>query len=261
MSTRNGMTIGNNFIFYSMLILLITILTAVNNYYFYEHVYDTSGRNASQLEYVLNTIDKNTKNYEQQIVSISKAFSEKAYYNGVLVVKNKDNVLIWEKPIYADSKIVSSNIEIKINDEADKKAFDYAYHVDFNFQAYLLSIFKSMTFSAQDFLYDTYTVGMKQAIVKYQKSYFKRSRPVIGFFIFSFILLRFYRNRELARSLNEVKQEKNLQEIFRKKVELEEEKEKLDSKHESIYKRLQQYDHIINPPIDTLNFHDVNGGA
>ena len=49
MSTRNGMTIGNNFIFYSMLILLITILTAVNNYYFYEHVYDTSGRNASQL--------------------------------------------------------------------------------------------------------------------------------------------------------------------------------------------------------------------
>ncbi len=243
----------NNFIFYLMLLLFITILTAVNNYYFYAHVYDSSARNALQLESILNTVPKNDDKYQTKIIDLAKAFSTKAYYNDTLEVSGD---ISWEKPLISWDKVVSSKIKIKLYDSNGEKTHDYYFSVNFDYKLYLISIVRSMTFSALDFLDDSYNVGIKQAIIEYKKYHaFKRSRPTIGFALFGFILLWLYREREKKRiKMNEIKDYEIKEKFIR---ELEDEKNRLEVKYTEIYEKLQQYDKIINPPINTLTFSDL----
>ena len=243
----------NNFIFYLMLLFFITILTAVNNYYFYAHVYDSSARNALQLESILNTVPKNDDKYQTKIIDLAKAFSTKAYYNDTLEVSGD---ISWEKPLISWDKVVSSKIKIKLYDSNGEKTHDYYFSVNFDYKLYLISIVRSMTFSALDFLDDSYNVGIKQAIIEYKKYHaFKRSRPTIGFALFGFILLWLYREREKKRiKMNEIKDYEIKEKFIR---ELEDEKNRLEVKYTEIYEKLQQYDKIINPPINTLTFSDL----
>ena len=243
----------NNFIFYLMLLFFITILTAVNNYYFYAHVYDSSARNALQLESILNTVPKNDDKYQTKIIDLAKAFSTKAYYNDTLEVSGD---ISWKKPLKVWDKVVSSNINIQLHNNNGEKAHDYHFSVNFDYKLYLISIVRSMTFSALDFLDDSYNVGIKQAIIEYKKYHaFKRSRPTIGFALFGFILLWLYREREKKRiKMNEIKDYEIKEKFIR---ELEDEKNRLEVKYTEIYEKLQQYDKIINPPINTLTFSDL----
>ena len=56
--------LSNKYIFIVLSILLIFILTFINNYYFYEHVERTSSRQAVQLERLLiNHIKLNNPKY------------------------------------------------------------------------------------------------------------------------------------------------------------------------------------------------------
>lgn len=152
----------NKYLFILSIIFLVTILTAINNYYFYDHVSESSKRNAKQLkmlleneiQYCRNNSVISAKSCRENIRNLVRAFSEKAYYNDAIILKfenhNRGN-FDWEKQKNDWDKVVASSIEIiipKIKNN-NKKIYYYS-RVDFNKLLYLSSIFRSMTFSIFD---------------------------------------------------------------------------------------------------------------
>lgn len=190
------LNLANKGVFFIYLLFGITILTAINNYYFYMHVKRSSGRNANQLASIIKSQNKSGCNNEifiKNILNITKAFSKNAYYNDTIQVKLRNGKILWEKPIKSWDKVVKSDIEVLIG----SCVATLTYKVSFDTALYLKSIVRSLTFSATDFLYDVYRMGIEDAIKEYKKYHaFYRSRPTIGFAIFTFIILWLYRKRD-----------------------------------------------------------------
>jgi hypothetical protein len=109
-----------------------------------------------------------------------------------------------------------------------------------------------MTFSITDIASITYSDGFKKAL-EHEKTFWKRSRPAIGFAIFSFLILWVYRKREnhLIR-----RQEEKEQEMIAKFKD-ESEKISTDVNETELYSKFTLYDYILNPPINTLTFKDL----
>ena len=300
---KNYLTLSNKYFFLTLLILLIGILTGINNYYFYAHIERSAARNLSQLETQIyayknycmeNTIS--SESCQAGLLVLAKAFSEKAYYNDTIIVKDQNQNILWEKPIRDWDKVVKSDIEIMLPNNLINEKIKMNKSITFNNEMVLVSILRSMTFSIVDFVRDinnveiaeengiftikdksyevNFTINEKEytlnkhydfkfkngdaikkgdviatgnvfvALDHFINIYFLRSRPAIGFMIFSFLILYVYRKRELA-----IKEEQSIadQEIIETVVQ----NPNLDSSE--VYKKLKKYDHIINPPVNTLN--------
>lgn len=303
---KNFITLSNKYFFITLLILLIGILTGINNYYFYAHIERSAARNLSQLETQIYTYKSycienaiSSEQCQMGILVLTKAFSEKAYYNDTIVIKGADKNILWEKPIRDWDKVVKSDIEIILPQNLINEKIEISKSLTFNNKMVLISIVRSMTFSIAEFIDDInnkivaeengnfnildknykgnnviYTINSKEftlnkhhdfkfkngdivkkgdiiasgnifvALDHFINIYFLRSRPAIGFLIFSFLILYVYRKRELA-----LKEEQNIadQEIIETVVQ----NPHIDSSE--VYKKLKKYDHIINPPVNTLN--------
>lgn len=299
------LTLSNRFFFSALLILLIGILTGINNYYFYAHIERSAARNLSQLEAQINAYQnfciENSITSEQcnlSILVLTKAFSEKAFYNDTIIVKDKNHNVLWEKPTKNWDKIVKSDIEIIFPDETVNKKIEISKSITFNNYMVLISIIRSMTFSISEFIEDVnkryiaqedgililvdgkykgnkiYTLNGKEftlnrhhdlkfktgdkvkqgdiiasgnlfvALDKFINIYWFRTRPAIGFMIFSFLVLYIYRKRELAIKEKQV--------IFDKEI-IEKVVQNPHNDSNEVYNKLKKYDRIINPPVDTLN--------
>lgn len=298
--------LSNKYCFVTLLILLIAILTGINNYYFYEHAKRSAARNVSQLETQVNKYRdyciENKITSEQchiGILVLTKAFSEKAYYNDTIVVKDSDKNILWEKPIRHWDKVVKSDIEIILPNNIINEENKIFKSVTFNNEMVLTSIVRSMTFSIAEFVSDVkykeiaeengvfnlvdnnrdqdnviYTLNNKEftlnkhhdfkfkngdtikqgdviasgnlfvALDQFVNIYFFRSRPTIGFMIFSFLILYIYRKRELI-----INDEQNIadQQI----IKIVDRKSNID--FTDVCDKLRKYDNIINPPVNTLN--------
>lgn len=300
---KNYLTLSNKYFFLTLLVLLIGILTGINNYYFYAHIERSSARNLSQLETQIyayknycmeNTIS--SESCQAGLLVLTKAFSEKTYYNNTIIVKDQNQNILWEKPIRDWDKVVKSDIEIMLPNNLINEKIKMNKSITFNNEMVLVSILRSMTFSIVDFIRDinnveiaeesgiftikdksygvNFTINDKEytlnkhydfkfkngdtikqgdviatgnifvALDHFINIYFLRSRPAIGFMIFSFLILYVYRKRELA-----IKEEQSIadQEIIETVVQ----NPNIDSSE--VYKKLKKYDHIINPPVNTLN--------
>jgi len=147
--------------FYGTIVLLITILTAINNFYFYKYIERSTQENAMQLKMILsNQLDFcrnnriSAKSCKENIRDIVRAFSTKAYYNDTLTLKfenkNRGN-FDWEKPKREWDKTIASHINIIIpkikNSQKPIYFYTYAY---FDPMYYFISIIRSMTLSIFD---------------------------------------------------------------------------------------------------------------
>jgi len=149
----------NKYFFIGFIIILVGILTAINNYYFYAHVKRSTYRNANQLESILEDeiiFCRNKKNkisrerYRNNIKIIVKDFSQNAYYNDSIILKHESEGLLWKKPKYEWDKVVASHIKIIIPKLKSDNDLYFDVQTIYSNKIYFLSIIRSMTFSIFD---------------------------------------------------------------------------------------------------------------
>lgn len=252
------MNFANKYIFWLTWIFLISILTGINNYYFYSHAQRSSGRDADQLKLLLenektrckiNNLDKQT--CQSNILSTIETFSEKAYYNRTLNVFDKDGNLLWKKTDKSMPKDITAGSDISIVLDDGNVKYKSSTYMDI--PAFMMSIVNSMTFSCIDIAKITYESGFKNALEKFDNMYWYRSRPAIGFAVFSFLILWAYRKREKQLIELQLKKEQELIESFKQ--------QSLTTSNivsdEDLYRKFVQFEHIINPPINTILFREI----
>ncbi|MDD3594860.1 DUF4145 domain-containing protein [Sulfuricurvum sp.] len=249
------MNLSSKPVFWGIWLFFVMILTGINNFYFYEFVEDMSKKNSEQLQLLINSESKcfdektNNKMCSEALIKTIGAFSNKALYNHSLILKDQNNSILWEKS-WDKKAVAGSDINIQISDSSVNTIFT----TYFDYPIFLLSVARSMTFSITDIIPIVYNQGIKEAIHEFQKQkMFKRTRPTIGFAIFSFLLLWLYRKREEQQSELQKKNEEALINDFKR--QLESEKSKISE--ENIYNKFSKYDHILNPPINSLTFKDI----
>jgi hypothetical protein len=250
------MIFSNRYFFWGAWILLITLLSGINNYYFYSHVERTAERDAKQIKAVIELEKKcnlSKKLCENHIIEVSKVFAEEASenYNRSFKVLDSDKQLIWKcipKKKYRDT-VAGTDITLILSKQFPPKL---QYSTYFDTQAFLFSIFKSMTFSITDIATITYSDGLKKAL-EHEKTFWKRSRPAIGFAIFSFLILWVYKKRENHIIKRQEDKERDLIDKFKR----ESEEISKNVNETELFSKFIQYDYILNPPINTLTFKDL----
>lgn len=263
--------LSNKWIFTLLLILSITVLTLINNYYFYAHVARENDRGAERIKILVNrtlalckenNIDSSScnKTLIETIDDVSKYY----YYTTETVVKDSTGNNLWEKERNEHDKVSVLNIEILLPDLATSTTATFSIQDKWSNSNIVLSVFRSMTFSITQLIEIYNSNGIERAWKHFTSVAWYRSRPTIGFTLFTFILLWLYRNREKDQIKEQEEKDAKLKNTFKKNTLLEAEKnvlaaekEKLEAKYNKIYTKLQKYDYIINPPINTLNFNDL----
>ncbi len=251
------MLLANRYVFWGVWLFFVTILTGINNYYFYEFVEDTSSRNADQLNNAIlvqssclngtqsATLCKNT------IISLIKAHSEKSFYNHSLIVLENNGTVIW-KHLYPRKAVAGSDIKIKFGSQ--DKNITLTYSTFFGKPEFLMSVFKSMTFSIGDLIPIIYNQGVKSSIENFKKKkMFHRTRPTIGFALFSFLILWLYRKRENQVEIVQKIKEQAIIDEFKHEIM----KISNSFNENELYNQFIKFDYIINPPINTLTFKDI----
>lgn len=253
---KEQFSLRNRYFYWSTFVFLITILTGINNYYFYSHVDKSSKRDVRQLKIILEEqiqycrkngmrVDECNELLELTIIN----FGKNAYYNDKLTINGK---IIPKEREYND-KVVISNININLFQNNKYEGYEYNSEIIFDKYLYLDSIFRSMTFSIKDIMNITYNDGLKKALESFDISYFYRSRPVIGFAIFAYLILWLSRKRTYKLEELQEKEDSKIKEIFQEDL-----KNNIEIKNTNIIQnKFTQYDAILNPPINTLNFENL----
>ncbi len=251
-------TLTNKYFYWVIFIILIGILTLANNYYFYSHVERSSKRDAKQLNLILenqinyckmNNVEVNSCN--NLLINTINSFSKNAYYNDTIVIDGQD----LQKESLSD-KVVKSDIKVDLLKDNSYENYKYSYTVNFDIYKYLFSVFNSMTFSITDIINISYHESIKKAFEKFNYSYWYRSRPVIVFAIFTYLILWFSRKRTYKLAELQEQKDKRLQEEFEQDILMID----LDKRNELSYQvkqKIIQYNSIINPPINHLNIEDI----
>lgn len=250
------MLLSNKYIFWGLWLFFVTILTGINNFYFYEFVKDTCKQDAAQLESII--VSQSCLNDEKiystcknSMLNLIKAHSEKSFYNHSLTVSEKNGTVIW-KDIY--TKKAAAGSDIKINFDSSDKSVNISYSTFFNSQEFLLSVFRSMTFSITDLIPIIYDNGIKSAIENFKKrKMFHRTRPTIGFALFSFLILWLYKRREFQLEIAQKHKEQLMIDEFKNEIQ----KNDNHLNENELYDKFIKFDHILNPPINTINFKDL----
>ena len=212
---KEKISLTNKYFYWFIFIILIMILTGINNLYFYKHVERTAYRDTTQLKELLqlqiklciqNNITINECN--NNLIQNTVVFANTAYYNLKTEIRDFNNKIIWEKPEKDYDRVSHSEIFITLPNKNDFSDFLYQGKANFNIPLFLGSVFKSMTFSITDFYKVTYDFGMKEAISKFNTIYWYRSRPAIGFAIFTYLILCLSRKR--AYKLEELQEKEDL---------------------------------------------------
>ena len=257
---RNQLSLSNKYFYWSTFIFLIAILTGINNYYFYKHVERTADRDTIQLKELLHlqiklciqnniSIDECNNNLIQNTI----VFANTAYYNLKTEIKDFNQKIIWSKPEKNWDRVSHSEIIIILPYKNDFSDFQYQGKADFNISLFIGSVFKSMTFSITDFYKITYDFGMKEAINKFNTIYWYRSRPAIGFAIFTYLILWLSRKRTYKMEELQEKEDLKIKETFQEDL-----KNNIEIKNTNIIQnKITKYDAILNPPINTLNFENL----
>jgi len=244
--------ITNKYFFIGAVILLLTILTVINNYYFYTHITRSLERSDHQLKDILETeVDFCRKNrisdkrYKEKIINILDDFSHYNYYNNTLILKgykhrsNKIEI-IWKKDKKDWDKVSLSNIYITIPKIKSKDSLVFDSTIIFDNTLYLNSIVKSMTFSVFEWV-----PQLIKGETLHWKTYWYRSRPAVGFLIFTLILLFIVRKREEVMFKLEKEQKDKISKIEKeeeeRKREMEEKyKQEMQKKDEEHQKEIRK---------------------
>lgn len=165
---RNQLSLSNKYFYWSTFILLIGILTWINNYGFYSHVERTSVRTVIQFEKsVLEIIDnypnQNKEEIQKLIIKLASRWQKFAYYNnGVeLILLNNERKIVKDTKYWDNT--TSSKFVIDINKLINKEEGGFFVESLTSNSQLLDSIINSMTFSIKD-IYNDILKEKKSAI-------------------------------------------------------------------------------------------------
>lgn len=154
MKFKSKLPLTNKYVYFGAIILLVAILTGINNFYFYDHIERSTERNAAQLEKIIkNEIYFCRKNrisgirYRNNIEAIVKKFASTAYYNDKIILKHEKKGLVWKKPSHEWDKVAKSDIEIIIPKLKSKNPLYFDVKTTYSTFLFFQSVIRSMTFS------------------------------------------------------------------------------------------------------------------
>lgn len=152
--------LSNKLVFILVSLFLIGVLTGINNYYFYSHVERTSTRDAVQLEKLLNNYlnhssEKNKSIIKNNLLHIVKTWSNYAYYNNSLIVKDLNNKVLSYGNKRKWDKSAGTNVQIDLKKLIEKKEGGFIIESHTVLNQVFDSVINSMTFSLLDIYADT----------------------------------------------------------------------------------------------------------
>ena len=262
--------LSNKYIFIGLIIFSITILTTINNYYFYDYVSVTNDRNAKKIEIM---IDKKLSLCADNNISISRCMDnilstlniiqERRAYAFINKISIKDSIgnIIWEKPKYKHDKVTTLSVDVKLPNLSNEQKSTIKIDNVWSNSALMVSVYRSMTFSLAQVIDKWVNEGKNEAMMHLKTRAWFRSRPTLGYAIFTILLFLLYRRRELAieteikmKEDTYVKLEKSRIDEKNKNKGLQEIIDDLESKVNDVAKKIQDHDKVINPPLNTLKY-------
>lgn len=261
----NLIDLNKKYIFYSFIIVIVFILTYVNNYFFYNYV---EIRDKQEIIYLSKTIHYKLNNCNESlnecIIDIDKYLLEIKPYIEMNILNFSNNEILKYKNIkerHLDRKIVELPSNLSEN---------FKFNIKINISKYsspiiFITTFKSMTFSIQDIVMEIYKNGLSNTYTWYMKeAIYLRSLHVVAFIIFTIFLMKLLQFRQLKynNQLNEqnmkiVKLGKDLENSKEIESELKNLIDDLKTKDINLLAKMEEYNSVINPPIDLLKYNDI----
>lgn len=99
------------------------------------------------------------------------------------------------------------------------------------------------------------------AMSNFLNSYWYRSRPMLGFTMFTLILIYFFRKRVISLNIEKIKIQKEIDNDARnsiiKEVRVLENRDKVNEEYINLCRRFSKYDKYINPPVNTVEIENI----
>lgn len=221
----------NKFFFIALIVFLVAILTFINNLYFYNHVQYYAEKDMKQLVSLLtNELEfcrenrVSQKRYRNNMESMVRTFKKDSYYNDKLVLMSDEKEILVNENRELKDGVTASNVEIILPYLKSDETLSYKIDVPFYYSGLFVSVGRSMTFSLNEIIGNLY----------YNKPlrwdiYWRRTRPALGYAIFTFILLwivrrRFYEFTKIEQILSalENKDTLKIKELIKSGVDINE---------------------------------------
>ncbi len=260
--------LSNKYVFIGLIILSITILTTINNYYFYDYVRVTNDRNSKKIKIITDAklalcADNNisVKTCTNSIISTVNEARKYYRYLNEIVIKDAENQVLWEKEKYNHDHVSTLSVIVNLPDFENSKKSKMVLTEQWSNTALLLSVYRSMTFSATQNISILMNKGKDEAVKHIKSTSWYRSRPALGYTIFTIFLFLLYRRREqsITESINS-REEKIVKEEQKRihQEHLNKSKDEiirdLEGKIDDIGQKIQEHDSVINPPMNTLKY-------
>lgn len=261
----NFIDLNNKFIFYSLIIVIVFILTYINNYFFYNYVEIRDKQEISTLSktihYKLNTCKESS---QECLSDINKYLIDIKPFVEIDILDYSNNELFKYKNIkerHLDRKIIELEDYLKENTKYNLKLNIVKYSSPIIF----VTTLKSITFSIQDILHEIYKNGLSYTYNWYMKeAIYLRSLHVVAFIIFSIFMMKLLQIRQLQynylineKNMSIVKLTKDLDSSKETEIELKSLLDDLKNKNIDLFAKMKEHNSIINPPLDLLKYNDI----
>lgn len=259
--------LDNKYIFWSIIICLVFMLTHINNYFFY-----TSTKTIeSKIE--ISNLAKNIHfnyyecmhSYNTQEFCVQKVgkYIETLKPFGIIEIKQNDQILFT----YNNTKERHLDRDVVVLDSAKLKHFqnenltlDIKKHT---IPSILITTIKSMTFSIYDFFLLYSEKGLTGGVKTYiDEKLYLRSQAPVAFFIFIVIYTWLIKNQQLIikSKLNYKEEEIVLLSQGLKKAKIETEElaatlKEIKLQHFDMKDKIEKYQNIMNPPFDANTYN------
>ena len=261
----NFIDLNNKYIFYTLVGMIVFVLTYINNHFFYNYL---EIRDKQEITTLAKTIHYKFNNCKESLNEclddVNRYLVELKPYVEVHILENSSKELLEYKNIkerHLDRKIVELENSLKENKRYELKISVIKYSTPVIF----FTTIKSITFSIDDILREIYKNGLLKTYEWYMKeAIYLRSLHVVAFVVFSILLMKLlqYRQLQYNNQLNRqnlliVKLSKDLGDSIETENELKNMLNELKTKDIDLFSKMNQYNSIINPPIDLLKYNDI----
>lgn len=261
----NFIDLNNKFIFYSLIVVIVFILTYINNHFFYKYVEIRDKQEISTLSKTIHYKLNNCRESFQECLSdVHKYLIHIKPFVEINILDYSNNELLKYKNIkerHLDRKTVELYDYLKENEKYNLKLNIVKYSSPVIF----ITTLKSMTFSIQNIFQEIYKNGLSHTYTWYMKeAIYLRSLHVVVFIILSIFIMKLLQIRQLQYNyqLNEqnisiIKLSKDLKYSKKTENELKNLLDDLKTRNIDLFSKMQEYNSVINPPLDLLKYNDL----
>lgn len=246
-----------------LLIVVVFILTFINNYLFYEYVKIRDYQEIKLLSKTIHHKIKSCKDQKQCINDINVYMEAIRPFVELSITDNSAQTIVKYSNIKERHK---DRLPVQLTNNLDQNQDNYQVTIlKYSTPNIFYATVRSITFSIKDIISKINDAGIETTVTWYfQQKIYLRSQHVIFFFLFAYILLKMLsiKQQQLNRKLNKqnldiVNLVKNVESVKESERELKNILDDLRSKEINILNKLKKYDSIINPPIDLLKYEDI----